>query len=95
MKRGRHLPFQIGSNAAADANKYGDAADTVTISQIGLKWNQLVIISQVSLSLRTTDSGTTEQSTRDEQNKQFVGDLLFGHNPPEGSDANGIGQAQR
>lgn len=94
MKKGRHLPFQIGSNFATDAANYGDF-DSVTISQIGLKWNQLVVISQVALSLRTTDSGSNEQSNQDEQNKQFVGDLLFGQTPPEGSDANRIGQAQR
>ena len=94
MKKGRLLPFQTGSDASNDGKKYGDA-NTVTLSQIGLKWNQLVVISQVPLALRTTDTDTNMQSNRDEQNKQFVGDLLFGHNPPEGSDTNGIGQAQR
>jgi len=62
----------------------------------GLRWNKLIIISQVPMDLRKTKPTEAQSGqNRDEQNKQFVGDLLFGHNPPDQNDSGGIQQSQR
>jgi hypothetical protein len=56
----------------------------------GLRWNKLIIISQVPMDLRKTKPTEAQSGqNRDEQNKQFVGDLLFGHNPPDQNDSGG------
>ena len=72
---------------------YGDTTevDQQTIKGAGLRWNKLIIISQVPMNLRQTKPVETNNGqNRDEQNKQFVGDLLFGHNPPDQNDSGGI-----
>ena len=42
------------------------------------------------MDLRKTEPTEAQSGqNRDEQNKQFVGDLLFGHNPPDQNDSGG------
>ena len=38
---------------------------------------------------KTKPTEAQSGQNRDEQNKQFVGDLLFGHNPPDQNDSGG------
>jgi hypothetical protein len=62
-----------------DGSKPGDydldaEKDALTIAECGLRWNKLIIISQVPMDLRKTKPTEAQSGqNRDEQNKQFVG----------------------
>ena len=66
-----------------DGGKAGDydgskESENKTIKECDLRWNKLVIISQVPLSLRKTKPNENSNGqNRDEQNKQFVGEIFF------------------
>ena len=72
------LCFFVGFGRV-DGKKPGDYSSTTevdqqTISQVKLRWNKLIIISQVPVSMRKTKPAETNNGqNRDEQNKQFVG----------------------
>ena len=44
---------------------------------------------------KTKPTEAQSGQNRDEQNKQFVGDLLFGHNPPDQNDSGGKKQQKQ